>query len=224
MFELENAIADWRQSLCDNDAITLESVTELEQHLRETIDSLRGPAINEHEAFVIATMRLGPANELAHEYEKVQFGGVWKKRLAWMVGGYLGGGVIAGLISGAASLAAAATGFAGAPTAVSGVASVVVMAACWFGLFYYLMSTDHHWKVLRNPIALVGILVLATLAGHVMGFGGNLIYSQHIGSGQFGESLLWRAYGSVFIQIGVFIACLWIMFRHANDQETVSAA
>ena len=213
MFDLENSIVDWRDSLRCNDAMMPESVTELEEHLRESIDSLRGSELNDQELFVIATMRLGTADALTGEYGKVNEGLVWRKRLAWMTGGYLGGVIIGALIGGIASLVSAATAFVGFPGAASGVVAVVVAAACWGGLIYYLMSRQHRWRTSWNPIALVCILILAMLVGHAMNIGGQLIQNNFISASQFGVAMMWRAYGSFGIYIAVFIACLSMIFR-----------
>ena len=222
MFELENAIADWRNSILQDDAMTPESVAELEEHLRETVDSLHGASINDDEAFVIAKMRLGTTDALTGEYGKVNEGLVWLKRLAWMTAGYLGGGVVEGLIGGSAALAAAAICFAGLPGSISGVASALFMAACWRGLFHCLMTPKQRWRRSWSPIVLVCMLVLGTLAGYAMIAGVNLISSRYLGSGQYGESLMWLAYGSLLIRLGVFTGCLYLIFRHQRDLEVAN--
>ena len=219
MFDLEKAIADWRDSLCCNDAMTLESATELEEHLRETIENLHGPAINEHEAFVIATMRLGSPNELAQEYEKINAGAISRKRLAWMIGGYVGGGVIGCLIDGAGSLSSAAISLAGFSGVASGVSAVGIMAVCWIGLLSYLIFSKHQWNRLRHPIGLALVLVLATVFGIAMQWGGNLMQERQMGISQLGESMIWRAYGTLLVQIGVFMTCLCLIIQHGRSRE-----
>ena len=224
MFDLEKAIADWRDSLCRNDAMTVESATELEEHLRETIASLHSttvnePTINEHEAFVIATMRLGSPNELVQEYEKVNAGAISRKRLAWMIGGYVGGGVIGCLINGAGSLSSAAISLAGFSGVASGISAVSLMAICWIGLFIYLVFSKHQWNRLRHPVGLALVLVVAIFFGLTMDWGGNLMHERQMGMSQFGESMIWRAYGTLLVQIGVFTTCLCLIIRHGRSRE-----
>lgn len=203
------------------EATTPESVTELEEHLRETIDSLHGPAINEHESFVIATMRMGPADSLAGEFGKVNAGRVWRRRLAWMTGGYVGGVVIGGLISGTGSLSAAAVSLAGFSGSASGISAVAVMAACWIGLFACLTrftpAIDESRFALRRPIGFASVLVLALVIGTAMYWSGNVIESRSVSINEFGQSMMWRAGGAMAINLGVFVTCIFVMLRLGRD-------
>lgn len=70
MFNLNQAIADWRIRMERASALTETDVDELEGHLWELIDQLLETGLDERAAFVEATTRLGGAHVLAFEYEQ----------------------------------------------------------------------------------------------------------------------------------------------------------
>ncbi|MEM7384304.1 MAG: permease prefix domain 1-containing protein [Verrucomicrobiota bacterium] len=89
-FELENAIASWRAQWVASEGVSRETVAELEEHLREQVDGLRTSGLPEEEAFLLARRRLGDSGALDEEFCQVAPGIAWRRRLFWMVVGYLG--------------------------------------------------------------------------------------------------------------------------------------
>ncbi|MEM7346770.1 MAG: permease prefix domain 1-containing protein [Chloroflexota bacterium] len=89
MFNLEEAIINWRQRLAQHETMGGEIVAELEDHLREAIQALTEAGLTETEAFWLAAKRMGTSETLTMEFEKVSNKSVWLRRLQWMLSGYL---------------------------------------------------------------------------------------------------------------------------------------
>ena len=66
-----------------------EDIDELESHLRDTMDALRQVRLDETEAFLIASRRLGHPSALEEEYLRARPGEVWRQRAIWMVVGVM---------------------------------------------------------------------------------------------------------------------------------------
>lgn len=82
-FDLNQAVAVWRQSLASRTGPATADITELEAHLREEYAVLAKTGLRPDEAFLIASRRLGPARDLAEEFVKAEPGRVWRERFFW---------------------------------------------------------------------------------------------------------------------------------------------
>jgi hypothetical protein len=71
MFDLEKAIADWRQQLLTAGIQTPAPLEELEAHLREEIEQQMESGLSEQDAFTSAVQKLGPADTVQNEFMKV---------------------------------------------------------------------------------------------------------------------------------------------------------
>ena len=80
MFDLEQAIADWRQQMLAAGIKTPVPLEELEIHLREEIERQMKSGLNEQKAFPIAVERIGAGDLLKREFKKV--GGMDKAHTA----------------------------------------------------------------------------------------------------------------------------------------------
>ena len=89
MFQLDTAIQTWKERHQANDAVSSEALSELESHLRDSIVTLEDSGLNEEEAFIIASKRLGSPIELEGEFGKVHQKQVWLSRTLLMLSGYL---------------------------------------------------------------------------------------------------------------------------------------
>lgn len=79
MFELEEAVRQWRADLRDAGIRELKTIDELESHLREQFNSLASEMRAEL-AFELATHRLGQPHQLRSEFAKTE----WRfASLAW---------------------------------------------------------------------------------------------------------------------------------------------
>jgi hypothetical protein len=86
-FDLNRAIADWRNHLGESPAYRADDLEEMESHLRDAADQLRIAGLTDEEAFLVATRRVGPARVLEAEFAKINGGSVWLDRLLWMLVG-----------------------------------------------------------------------------------------------------------------------------------------
>jgi hypothetical protein len=71
MFNLEESIAAWRTSMTAVRKVGPETLDELENHLRESVDQLVRSGMTEPEAFQRAVTQLGGASAIASEFQKL---------------------------------------------------------------------------------------------------------------------------------------------------------
>lgn len=88
-FELEQKLNEWLQSMTPREEFTRADLAEMEGHLRDSWEELRRRGLSGEEAFWLASRRLGNADELGGEFEKVNSTHQMTCRLLWMVGGFL---------------------------------------------------------------------------------------------------------------------------------------
>ncbi len=81
MFELEHAIEDWKRRFAQLDSVRGADVDELEVHLRDSILELASKGLIEEEAFCVAAGRLGAAAAVGREFEKINPGYAWVRRV-----------------------------------------------------------------------------------------------------------------------------------------------
>jgi len=72
MFDLENAIREWKKSLFKDPGIEESHVIELEEGLREEIEELCQEGLSEEEAFRRVAAEMAPADVLGTEFYKVR--------------------------------------------------------------------------------------------------------------------------------------------------------
>src|SRR5690348_10086313 len=84
-FDLNLAIQSWREELARSSAFRGENLNELESHLRDSIDRLRGRELSDEEAFLIATRRIGNVQKLQREFGKVNGTAIRFDRTLWLV-------------------------------------------------------------------------------------------------------------------------------------------
>ena len=70
MFNLEQAIADWRKQMLATGIKTPVPLEELEIHLREEIEQRTKSGLNEQRAFEISIRQIGQPNVLKNEFKK----------------------------------------------------------------------------------------------------------------------------------------------------------
>ena len=72
MFNLDQAIEQWRRQLAVGGIKSLEALDELESHLREEVRHQLEAGLDEAQAFAVAVGRIGEACELKREFSKVE--------------------------------------------------------------------------------------------------------------------------------------------------------
>lgn len=88
-FNLEKSLAQWKNSLYQDDSLTEDTIAELESHLLEETDELRAKGLDEEEAFFVARKRLGDTGILIQEFEKVDDNVLSFNRIRFLVLGIL---------------------------------------------------------------------------------------------------------------------------------------
>ena len=68
-FDLNAALAQWRETLAQT--LSAERIAELESHLREAMEAIRGGDLTEEERWLVALRRLGRGEELRAEFAKM---------------------------------------------------------------------------------------------------------------------------------------------------------
>jgi hypothetical protein len=71
MFNLEEAIAEWRRQMLAAGIKTPVPLEELESHLREDVERQIQAGLDAREAFENSVRKIGPAGMLKHEFKKV---------------------------------------------------------------------------------------------------------------------------------------------------------
>ena len=70
MFDLEQAIADWRRQMLDAGIKTPALLRELESHLRDEVEQQTKSGLDGQKAFEIAAQQMGQASALKNEFKK----------------------------------------------------------------------------------------------------------------------------------------------------------
>ncbi len=76
---LEAQIGRWRTYLAKQRALTAGDVEELEGHLRDQIGDLRDKGLDDDEAFLVATKRLGNLDQLTREFAREHAERLWQQ-------------------------------------------------------------------------------------------------------------------------------------------------
>ena len=83
-YDLNTAIAGWRQELAAQTSLTPEVRRELETHLCDAILEFQQRGLNDEEAFWLARKRVGQPRQLEAEFEKEDPAAIWRERMFWM--------------------------------------------------------------------------------------------------------------------------------------------
>jgi hypothetical protein len=82
MRRLEQLIADWRKTMIAARGVRTETLEELENHLRETIEQNQRAGMTETEAFQKAAAQIGPPPKITSEFEKLNQTTWWPVKAA----------------------------------------------------------------------------------------------------------------------------------------------
>jgi hypothetical protein len=72
MFDLNRAIANWRQDMLASGVRPLEALEELETHLRDVFEQNVQAGVERPQAFQLAVEQMGSSTDLATEFQKLQ--------------------------------------------------------------------------------------------------------------------------------------------------------
>ena len=93
---LEEQVGAWRDHLRKSRAITEADAAELEDHLREQVESLGAAGLSEDEGFLVAVKRIGAIDALTREFAREHSDRLWKQLVLAGDGRQEGGGSSAG--------------------------------------------------------------------------------------------------------------------------------
>jgi hypothetical protein len=82
MRRFEQLIADWRKTMMAARGVRTETIEELENHLRETIEQNQRVGMTETEAFQKAAAQIGPPPKITSEFEKLSQATWWPVKAA----------------------------------------------------------------------------------------------------------------------------------------------
>jgi hypothetical protein len=77
--ELEAQIGQWRSFLDRRPAIRPQDVAELEDHLRDQVETLRESGLSDDEAFLVAVKRMGAQDAISNEFAREHSERLWKQ-------------------------------------------------------------------------------------------------------------------------------------------------
>jgi hypothetical protein len=89
MFDLNQEIIKWRNNLTKSETLGESDVDELQGHLQEEVESLKGSKLSDEEAFLVAAHRLGDTARLSDEYAKIHRGKRFRQNISWIITGIL---------------------------------------------------------------------------------------------------------------------------------------
>lgn len=215
MFQLEAEIQRWCHSLAQHDSMQTADVLELESHLRELISNFQAKELTEHEAFMIATGRLGATNDLVTEYEKVNTDYVWRTRILWMLGGYVAFILASRLISSLSQAIAGGVLLAGLGPLWAAFTAVIVLGLAWGFLLYRLHRQAKNSSVVTDRMskqmyvwAVVGYLVTLAIARLA-----TVPLLRFANYGEIGQLAMFNNIGALVIHGAFFIACVVLMWK-----------
>ena len=84
MFNLDQAVGEWRRQMLAAGIKTPVPLEELESHLRDDIEQQLTSGLNAQQAFETAIQRIGGANEIRSEFKKT-CGTKCKAKLSWQL-------------------------------------------------------------------------------------------------------------------------------------------
>lgn len=213
MFDIDSEIERWKLSFSTSDAVSEESVIELETHLRELTADLGRSGLSQQEAFLVATHRLGHPSDLECEFERSNGVAVWRRRVLWMLCGYVASAVGGGVISIAVTISALGASLAGLSGTVTGITMMTVLALGWTALLSlaYRQSQSQRAGGLQLPVVWGIAACVVPLAGFAVRFLGGILQARFVASSQFAESQQWFAAGGWAVQMCVFVASLYLI-------------
>lgn len=182
MFDLNEAIVQWRAALKAQPNFRGSDLDELEDHLREEILALKGSGLTEEEIFLVSSRRLGKPEDLNGEFAIADPATRRNFRLRWMVTGalaliflWLATDVLTNFGAGAMSWIPGPNPSLASPGRLGGLIGVIKLLSVGMGalLIWRWMATDHSSRRLRSLSGgavvavsiLLAFLVLATRMG-----------------------------------------------------------
>lgn len=220
MSELERAIENWKHGGGPDGSLGDSEIEEIESHLRDSIVALQAKGLSEQEAFLVGVHRLGQLPELVSEFEKNWPCSATSRRVAWMLGGYLGISICRAVVHAIVSVMTAVMALAGWDAVVTGGAVVAIQVIGWgcLGALVYRVIASGSVKLDRCTIKMVAgagasLVALAGIAAIA-----RAVVAQSVSAVWLGQSSVWLAFSSMAVHASVYAICLVTIYRVAGAQ------
>lgn len=226
MSSLNDLIDNWRQKTSASDTLRAEDLDELEQHLRESVDELKNFGLSDDEAVLIASRRLGDVDEIEAEFSKIDVARSWRRRVCWMMLGFVAFQVftaVVTIVGSGAHVMAAAFGANGIVLgSVLATAHIVAWAAilCSMTNAERLLRSKRFVRYLMQPLYSVAILWVALFVGakfmvawayNALGIASGVRYDE--------DTLLLMSMTHLIITILLPVVCLWMIRRSGDGRQ-----
>lgn len=226
---LNDLIKKWTERLSAQESFRSEDLAELEQHLRSSIVELREGGLSDEEAFLVASSRLGHPAALEKEFGKVNGDLVWRRRIFWMLAGYVGLLVFGRLIEAIASFGAAAAAYAGADGTMTVSASILASVLGWTCLFLWVfrLARDGEGRLVQrfrnmSPVMRVLGVLGCLLAGLLLPEVGRLMTFTLVSPDAMGYAMLMRAYCLFALQLFIPLICILVMIAQKRVMRSAA--
>lgn len=222
MFQLEIAIENWKQQLLQHQTMTAADMEELQIHLLEEMDALTATGLNQEEAFLIASRRIGNPNDISCEFAKINHVVIWKNRFFWMIIGILILQMFSScavfLARGGALIGCQLIGWNPLNAGVISAAIQITVLLCLFIAFYIAVVPLSLLRKIPKK-TLIGIIIAATalnfFLSHAAGIGYNVLIARFYSVEQLGQFSLGCSYSamglSVLWPVVWLVLLLWLL-------------
>jgi phage shock protein PspC (stress-responsive transcriptional regulator) len=219
MHHLEERIALWKEQIARAESLSPNDLAELEEHLRDSMADLRERGLDLDEAFLIASNRLGAKDALAIEYGKVNGSYVWRRRVFWMLAGYLVMLLVQTWIGASSSAATAIAAYGGVGGTLVGVIAVVVTCVGWAVLLIalYFLALRGLPGVSRLLSPSYGTVVALGIGGAIisaplLALGARVLTARLVSPEMFGQQVMVTSTASLALQLLIPLICLVMMW------------
>jgi hypothetical protein len=169
MSNFETYLQDWCNTIAENEALTAEDISELEDHLQADFLRLKETGLCDQDAFWLAAKRLGETDTICSEFRKVNGTSLWTRRVQWMIIGYLAVSLLnvsINMISKLAATIAALFASGWISFIVYGAAQIALLFGMVYIVYNLLFGTESFLNVLANGFHFVklkpkGLLLIA---------------------------------------------------------------
>lgn len=222
MFRLEDAIENWKLQLNQHQTMTTSDIEELQIHLLEEIDILMAAGLNQEEAFVIASRRIGSPGELACEFAKINTIAIWKNRFFWMIIGVLMLQIVSAcgnfLARGGALIGCQLVGWNALNTGIiSAVIQIAVLLCLLVGFYIAAVHFSLFRKIPKKTLIgiIIAVSILSFLMKHLAEIGFNVLIVQFYSVDQLHQFSLGCNYAamglSVLWPVVWLVLLLWLL-------------
>lgn len=141
MFNLDDQLSKWRKQLLGGNVYSPSDIEELESHVLDSMDDLmENKELTQEEAFWVAIHRIGNVDSLNGEFGKTNGWLLWRRRIIWLLAGYVIISTINNVIASVPQLFFALGAMAGLRNSVLFPANIALRALLICGVIVVLFS------------------------------------------------------------------------------------